>query len=396
MRSLVFILSLFFLVLALPTSVIGASQDASVIPDDNDIQEYYSKAMVLGIENVDNEFNNQNGGMMQEQLVKVKILTGDYSGRVLFARNTLSGSAGIDIEVNEGEKIIVYISETIPSGSEKPEIIDVYVVEHVRSGAYKILVGLFMLLLVVIGGVQGVKALVGLGFTGAGVFLVLLPALAQGKSPLLATIPVLLAVTLLTMVVVAGFTRKALAATLGTAGGLLVAGVLAMFVGDLGFMQGLGTEEERLLLYIENVTLNTQGILFAGILLGALGAVMDVAMSVSSAVEEVRKANPELSSAQLTRAGMQVGKDIMGTMANTLILAYTGGALPFLLLYITYQTPSVYMLNTELIGSEVLRAMAGSIGLIVSVPITAILAGILNKNSTVANRQFTPSSRMTD
>jgi uncharacterized membrane protein len=108
---------------------------------------------------------------------------------------------------------------------------------------------------------------------------------------------------------------------------------------------------------------------------------MDVAMSISSAIEEVRFANPDLGSWALVRSGMRVGRDIMGTMANTLILAYTGGSLPFLLLYLAYELPPAMILNSELIGAEVIRALAGSIGLIVSVPITAVIAGLLNGSS---------------
>ncbi len=358
----------------------SAAENYSSTMDQDTVQEYYMKAKVLEIDSLDDSSPHDNIPMMQEQLVKVKILNGKYAGQVLAARNTLSGSAGIDISVQEGDQVIVYISEMALTADTQPEIAEIYVVEKVRSNSYKILLGIFMGLLVLIGGIQGIKAMVGLGFTGAGIFLVLLPALAEGRPPLLVTLPVLIAITLLTMLVVAGFSRKALAATLGTAGGLLVAGLLAVVIGgDLASLQGLGTEEERMLLYIENIHLNTQGILFSGILLGALGAIMDVAMSVASAVEEVKKANPDLSPAQLTRAGMQVGRDVMGTMANTLILAYAGGALPFLVLYISYQAPSVYWLNTEFIASEVLRAVAGSIGLIVSVPITAVLAGTLSR-----------------
>ncbi len=369
---------LLFVIFAI-NSASAAENSPSTIELDT-VQEYYVKAKVLEIESLDDGSPNDSIPMMQEQLVKVEILDGKYSGQVLDARNTLSGSAGIDISAQEGDQVIVYISEMALTSDTQPEIAEIYVVEKVRSNSYKILLGIFMGLLVLIGGIQGVKALVGLGFTGAGIFLVLLPALAEGRPPLLVTLPVLMAVTLLTMLVVAGFSRKALAATLGTAGGLLVAGLLAVLIGgDLASLQGLGTEEERMLLYIENIHINTQGILFSGILLGALGAIMDVAMSVASAVEEVKKANPTLSPVQLTRAGMQVGRDVMGTMANTLILAYAGGALPFLVLYISYQAPLVYWLNTEFIASEVLRAVAGSIGLIVSVPITAALAGALSR-----------------
>ena len=260
-RYLILILLLLFTV---PSSVEIQSEDNI----DANHAEYYAKASVLDIELLDDE--SANGYMMEEQLVKVEVLEGKYSGQVLLARNSISGSAGVDIVVDKGDKVIIYISESIAAEGQKAEIAEVYVVEKVRTGAHKILLGLFMGLLILIGGIQGVKALVGLGFTGLGVFLILLPALAQGYSPTLVTLPVLIAVTLLTMLVVAGFSHKSLAATLGTAGGLLAAGLLAVVVGgDLASLQGLGSEEERMLLYIENVQLDTRGILFAGILLGA-------------------------------------------------------------------------------------------------------------------------------
>ncbi len=376
---------LYFTVFITPAAMAAETQyaDTSAFP------EYYAEASVLEVLSLDDELSDSH--MMQEQLVKVEVQDGKYSGQVLLARNSLSGSAGVDIVVDKGDRVVLYITEQIPAEGEEAEIAEIYVVEKVRTGAQKILLGVFMGLLILIGGIQGVKALVGLGFTGFGIFFVLLPALAEGRSPLLVTLPVLMAVTLLTMLVVAGFSRKALAATLGTIGGLLVAGLLAVLIGsDLASLQGLGSEEERMLLYIENVHINTQGILFSGILLGALGAIMDVAMSVASAVEEVKKANPDLSPVQLTRAGMQVGRDVMGTMANTLILAYAGGALPFLVLYLSYQAPAIYWLNTEFIASEVLRAVAGSIGLIISVPITAVLAGALSRKSTSPGQHYLP------
>ncbi len=382
-----FLLIILYSIVFITPSAVAAETHADTIT----LPEYYAKASVLEVQSLNDELSDNH--IMQEQLVKVQVLDGKYSGQVLLARNSLSGSAGVDIVVDKGDHVIVFITEQIPAEGEEAELAEIYVVEKVRTGAQKILLGVFMGLLVLIGGIQGVKALVGLGFTGIGVFLILIPALADGYSPLLVTLPLLVAVTLLTMLVVAGFSRKALAATLGTAGGLLVAGLLAVLVGgDLASLQGLGTEEERMLLYIESVSIDTRGILFAGILLGALGAIMDVAMSVASAVEEVKKANPQLSPAELTRAGMQVGRDVMGTMANTLILAYAGGALPFLLLYLSYQAPAVYWLNTEFITSEVLRAVAGSVGLVVSVPITAVLAGVLSrKNTSLAGRSFPDS-----
>lgn len=301
-------------------------------------------------------------------------MDGEYQGETIIAKNSLSGTEGMDIELKPGDRVIVY------SAVQDNVIQQSYIAERVRAPFLKYFVLFFALVLVAIGGVQGIKALVGLGFTMAGIYYILLPALLKGYAPLPITIAVLIGVTFLTMVVIAGFSRKAAAATLGTLGGLLVAGFLAVLVGDLAALQGLATEEERILSMVD-LPLDMRGLLFAGILIGAVGAVMDVAMSISSAIEEVRFANPDLGSWALVRSGMRVGRDIMGTMANTLILAYTGGSLPFLLLYLAYELPPAMILNSELIGAEVIRALAGSIGLIVSVPITAVIAGLLNGSS---------------
>lgn len=308
-----------------------------------------------------------------EQNVEVRITSGERKGEIITAKNSLSGTHGMDIELKPGDRVIVYCAV------QDNEIQESYIAERVRAPILKYFVLFFALVLVAVGGVQGIKALVGLGFTMAGIYYILLPALLKGYAPLPVTIAVLIGVTFLTMVVVAGITRKAAAATLGTLGGLLVAGFLAVLVGDLAALQGLATEEERILFMVD-LPLDMRGLLFAGILIGAVGAVMDVAMSISSAIEEVHYANPDLSPLELMRSGMRVGRDIMGTMANTLILAYSGGSLPFLLLYLAYELPPAMILNSELIGAEVVRALAGSIGLIVSVPITAVIAGLLNRS----------------
>ncbi|WP_276661943.1 YibE/F family protein, partial [Syntrophomonas wolfei] len=221
------------------------------------------------------------------------------------------------------------------------------------------------------------KALFGLGITILGIYKVLLPGLIAGKSPLPLTVIVLIVVTLITMICIAGFSRKALAATLGTLGGLIVAGWLAYIFGDLAQLSGLATEEERMLVYVENLNLDMRGLLFSGILIGAVGAIMDVTMSVASAISEIKRANPEMNTAELVAAGMNVGRDIMGTMANTLILAYTGGAMPFMLLFMVYEMEPLRIVNWELIVTEIIRALVGSIALIISVPITAVIAGWL-------------------
>jgi uncharacterized membrane protein len=357
-------------------AILGVLLALSCVPAvsaEEPFEEHYSEAVVVNIIESSSEHIDPDNWIV-EQEIEVRLVDGKYQGETIIAKNSLSGTEGMDIELKPGDRVIVY------SAVQDNVIQQSYIAERVRAPFLKYFVLFFALVLVAIGGVQGIKALVGLGFTMAGIYYILLPALLKGYAPLPITIAVLIGVTFLTMVVIAGFSRKAAAATLGTLGGLLVAGFLAVLVGDLAALQGLATEEERILSMVD-LPLDMRGLLFAGILIGAVGAVMDVAMSISSAIEEVRFANPDLGSWALVRSGMRVGRDIMGAMANTLILAYTGGSLPFLLLYLAYELPPAMILNSELIGAEVIRALAGSIGLIVSVPITAVIAGLLNGSS---------------
>jgi uncharacterized membrane protein len=349
--------------------------------------EKYEEAKVLLVGDI-NKKPNSAGIDISEQIVKVQFTSGPYKGKTITAINGMSGSQGYDINIKLNDKVVVCYFEN--QNAQFPDSIQqAYVADIVRIGYLKILAGVFVFLLVLIGGLQGIKALVALGFTIIGIYKILLPAILAGYSPLPITVLVLAGVTLLTMLVVAGFTRKAMAATLGTLGGVVVASVLAYLGGELASLHGLATEEERMLLYLDQVKLDIRGLLFSGILIGAVGAIMDVAMSIASAVEEVKRANPNLTPGQLVQAGMRVGKDIMGTMTNTLILAYAGGALPILILFLAYDFPAVRILNSELIATEIVRALAGSIGLIISVPITALIAGLLAR----WNNPFIKSSK---
>ncbi|MCD8503154.1 MAG: YibE/F family protein [Bacillaceae bacterium] len=146
-------------------------------------------------------------------------------------------------------------------------------------------------------------------------------------------------------------------------------------------MTGIHGEDERILTFIpELVNLDFQGLLLAGIIIGALGAVMDVAISIASSMDEVNRLNRSMTQKQLFFSGMNVGKDIMGTMANTLILAYVGAALPIIMILYSYNNPLSELIHMEFLAVEVLRTAAGSIGLILAIPMTALVASkLLNR-----------------
>jgi uncharacterized membrane protein len=185
------------------------------------------------------------------------------------------------------------------------------------------------------------------------------------------------AVSLIVFRIIGGKSIKSLSAAIGTLLGVAIAGILAFAVGRMIHLTGMSSEESRILLYSMNIKIDYQGLLFGSILLGALGAVMDIGMSIASAVDEVRKVHPEANFKNLFNAGMNVGRDVMGTMSNTLILAYTGSSLPLLLLLVANKMSLSKILNLEMIASEAVRALAGSIGLVLCIPITALVSALL-------------------
>ena len=204
----------------------------------------------------------------------------------------------------------------------------------------------------------------------------------KGANPIPITILISIVVTILTMFIVGGINKKSIAAVVGTSGGVLVAGIIAYYIGSQVKLTGLSSEEATMLMYIpQEVNFDFRGLLFSGIILGSLGAVMDVGMSIASSMDEIHKANPNLTRKELFKSGMNVGKDVMGTMTNTLILAYTGSSIPVLLLFMAYETSIAKILNLDVIATEAIRSLAGSIGLVLTIPLTALVSSTLIKNS---------------
>lgn len=208
---------------------------------------------------------------------------------------------------------------------------------------------------------------------------VILPLLLQGYEPIPVATLSAIAIIVFTLLVIGGLNAKTFSAIVGTVCGVSVAGLLALWVGEISHLTGFSSEEAQMLFFMEQ-TINIRGLLFAGIIIGSLGAVTDVGMSVASAASEISCVNPQIRPYQLTRAALNVGRDIMGTMSNTLVLAYVGGAMPLLLLLVGYEMEWLKIINLDLIATEFVRGIAGTIGLIASIPVTAAIAGFLMGN----------------
>jgi len=317
--------------------------------------------------------------------VTLEIYSGSMAGEVLVIDHYLSDHPVYDIPVEPGDRVLV---EKDGNGVEATEM---YIVDYVRDETMGWVLGLFLFLVVLVGRWKGVKTILTLGITFFLIVRVLLPALLAGHSPVLLTVGISFAITLLTILILNGWNIKSASAITGVFGGLLVAGLVMGLTGSRLHLTGLSSEEAVMLMYIpQEVSFNFRDLLFAGIILGALGAVMDVGVSIASSMHELVRVNPDISSRELIRSGMNIGRDIMTTMSNTLILAYTGAALPLLLLFMAYEASLVEMINLDMIATEIIRALSGSIGLILTIPLTVLTSTVLFRrynNQTILPRR---------
>jgi uncharacterized membrane protein len=204
----------------------------------------------------------------------------------------------------------------------------------------------------------------------------MLPLLLQGKDPIFVAVISAVVIIVPTLLTIGGINSKSIASIIGTGFGVITSGILALWIGKIAHLTGFSSEESKILIYMDS-DINIRGLLFAGIIIGSLGAITDVCMSISSAISEMKQLNRSLGCSEMFQAGLNVGRDIMGTMSNTLLLAYVGGSIPLLLVLLGAELPWIRIINMDMIVTEFVSGLAGSIGLIISIPVTACFASIL-------------------
>jgi len=258
---------------------------------------------------------------------------------------------------------------------------DYHVSDFDRMDYVYVLFGIFIAGLVIFAGVVGVRSVLVIAFSIILILKVYIGHALLGDINLtVLTLLICSLIAAITQVSISGWNRKSLSAILGTVGGVIIAGILSMGAIYLMHLTGLDSEEAMLLKASRLASVDFQGVLFSGMVFGALGAVMDVTISIASALHEVKCAQPGMGMRDLFSTGMNVGRDIMGTMSNTLILAYTGSTLPLMLLVASQpQVSMLRVMNLNLIVTEIARAMTGSIGLICAIPLTAIISAYFMK-----------------
>ena len=320
---------------------------------------------------------NSNGTRVGEQKVRVKMLTGARKGEKLDVTSSSGYLFGAACTV--GMKVVV-----MQSVAGETTIASVY--SQDREWVIYIFALLYLLALCVIGGKQGIKGCLGLIFTFFCVIFVYLPLVYLRFSPFWAAVFICFLTTLVTMYLIGGPTKKTCAATLGTLAGVVLAGLSAWCFSKASGISGYNVSDIETLMTLWNTNrIQVGGLLFSGLLISCLGAVMDVAMSISSAIDEIYKQNTSLTRKELFKAGMRVGRDMMGTDSNTLILAFAGSSVSTLLLDYAYDLPYQQIINSNNIGIAIMQGLAGSFGIVLSVPLTVLICTVLfHKNETVS------------
>ena len=326
------------------------------------------------------ERENGSGGTETVQDVKVKILEGKNKDEKFSATYVLTYDLDnkiVGYKLREGNTVFVGVSEE--NGNVKVTIQDI-----VRE---KYLIGLvvfFFASIILIGRKKGLKSILGLVITILAIFFILVATIFKGYNAIIVSIGTCFLIIVLTFAIIGGWNKKTFSAALGTLGGVVLAGVIASITGYLAQLSGAGKEEAIMLsVASKDVVCNFRELLFAEIIVSALGACMDVGMSISSSLSELKMKNPSITAKELFKSGMNIGGDMIGTMTNTLILSFIGSSLVLVLLYMSSSIKFIDVINIEAIATEAVCAIAGSIGIVYTVPITAIIYAFMNRDKEI-------------
>jgi len=301
---------------------------------------------------------------------EARITRGERRGDIVTASQTSGDFALGELkEVEEGDSVLLIYNEFIDEW---------FLDGYLRTNRLLALAIVFTLCVLLFGRRKGFNTLLSLALTCGAVFGVFIPAILAGKNIYLVSLLVCAYVIAMTLLLVVGFNKKALAAAVGCASGLAVTGIIALIMDRALFLTGLVDGNARFLVNLQGaVSIDLRAIIFAGIIIGAMGAIMDVALSIASSLWEIKEKARSIKFETLFRSGLTIGRDIMGSMANTLILAYIGTSLSVVLLLTVYSDSLFSLLNQEMIVVEVLKSLSGILGILFAMPLTAFFCAIL-------------------
>lgn len=306
-----------------------------------------------------------------EQRCQLEIVSGKFKGRTAEGVNMLNGSLEQDKLFREGDRAQVVVSYNAD------EILMVTMIDHDRIPMELVMGAIFILFLILFAGRTGVRAVLSFFLTVLAIWKLLVPLYLKGYNPIWIGLVFTLLLSVLIIALVYGFDRRCISAVSGTFLGILVTCLLGSLFTDLFQIHGAVMSSSESLLYAGYQDLNLTRIFMASIFIGASGALMDLSVDITSAVHEVVEKRPDIGWKEAVRSGMNVGRSAMGTMTTTLLLAYSGGYIALLMVFMAQGTPLVNILNYKHVAAEMVHTVIGSFGLVTVAPFTALCAGVL-------------------
>lgn len=355
MKRYIFLV-VFFLIVSAPSA---RADQSELVPE----KVVMMKAKVLHVDKQERKDVLGTNVQTNLQTLRVEVLDGPEKGKVVTVENDY-----LSLKVDE----VFYMTHTSDTldGNEYYTVNDPY-----RLPSLFLLIALFVGVVFVFGGKQGIRGLVSLVGSFLVIFYVLLPAILHGYSPLLVTVGVASLIIILGSYVTHGFTRSTTAAVIGMILTVCVTGAIAYWSVGLTRLSGFGSEEAVYLNLNARGSIDILGLLLGSIIIGLLGVLYDAAIGQAVSVEELLRIAPHVSKKIIYERAIRIGREHIGALVNTLAIAYVGASLPLLLLF--YQTTNAGILpiiNTEIFATEIVRIMVGSIGLVLAIPITTIVA----------------------
>ncbi len=333
---------------------------------------HYEKGKVVEVSLENVEYDSDLGIYLGKQVLQVEMLEGEEKGEKLEVVNYLTNTHSVRAKVDS-----VLIID-----ADRPEHMEAYYTVYNFDRTLPIMscVGILILAIILIGEGKGVKAIAGLAYSMALIIYLILPAVFSGYSPIVLSILCAILSTAVTLLLLNGESRKTAAAILATVVGACCALVFFVIMSALLHINGTtSAEAEGLILIQQGTGLQVKDVLFAGVLISSLGAIMDVAMSIVSSLYEVARHNQELSARELFASGIEIGKDMIGTMTNTLILAFTGSAFVTLLVFISYQVQFNQLLSSNYLAIEIAQGVCGTFGIVLTVPAASLISAFYIK-----------------
>lgn len=365
-QKIVFIMILLTIFFTLLFQKVGIKEYARFSTD----TLHYEKGIVVEVCSEDLEYKKELRINLGKQELKVRMLEGKEKGKEINVENYLTNTH--NVYAKKHTKLII--------SADRPKNAEPYysVYNYDRTDPTIGCVIILLLAIISIGRGKGVKAIAGLGYSLYLVVYFLIPTVFSGYSPILMSIVCAALSTAVTLLLLNGESKKTLAAILSTIAGVCFSLLLFIVMSHLTHIDGFSTSEaEGLILIQQSTGLRIKDVLFAGVLISSLGAIMDVGMSIVSSLYELHHHSPHLGVKELFLSGIEIGKDMIGTMTNTLILAFTGSAFVTLLLFVSYQVQMNQLLNSNYLSIEIAQGVCGTFGIVMTVPIASIITAVM-------------------